>query len=582
LVTFAIVAGLAAAGFAGYSRYVDSTDYLAHAITDSELPGDRIAAIDRLSGRDEPAVVPALVRALEDRDVDVRVKALERLEVRRPAAIVPALVRIATDGEFPHDRVWAVRQLADRNDPSILPALVRASDDRHPTVKVAALERRVARRDPAVVAALVAALVPTPDDRAVPRAAAKLLGQLPAGQAFNPIMEALPAQHDPDVIDELVAALGRFGDTRAAPAMLAAVNQLDNPSLLRERIIKAIATLPPSASAALVGALGSFEPATRNNAALAAAAFVASHPETAGAFVAPVLRTIEDPSRMVQDAAWEALYAVIRALGKAGGPAALPALQAILAANPSGGTVTKSLWTSPGPEIFGAALADVGADAFPFVLKLGREWLSIEVVALSEFARRQPALRAKAVDALVALAMRGSPAQHDALLALFEFSDRAVAAAVAPLLYEKDGELISIAAQLIFTASEDSRATVLDALRRNVNPRRIGRALATVAVERKPGWEAAAAALDAALKDNNLAVGSGAYSYFIAEQRVDAVAYLKSILSAQGDDVMAEALMNSGNDDLSANAEAWARAHGFQVISLPVSGASARRSWGGR
>jgi HEAT repeat protein len=575
LVTLVIVAALAAAGY-GYSRFVDSTDYLVRVVTNGTLPADRIGAIDRLAARQEPAVVPALARALDDRDDDVRVKALERLDARRAA--VPALVRIAIEGERPRDRRWAVGQLADRNDPSILPTLVRASDDRDATVRQAALEQRAARRDPALMAALVAALAWPPAEGfdAVPRTAARLLGQLPAEQAFDPIMQALPTQHDADVIDKLVAALGRFGDARAAPAMLAAVDQLDHPSLGRERIIKAIATLPPKASAALVGALTASEPAARGNAALAVADFVTSHPETAGAFVAPVLKAMHDPSGMVKGAAWQALYAVIRALGRAGGPAALPALQTIFAAIPYGG-----LRTSPGLEIFGAALADVGADAFPFVLKLGLEW-SIEISALSEFARRQPALRAKAIAALVDLAVRKLPEQRTALLALFEFRDGVAAAAVAPLLQEPDREIAALATRLIFMASAQGRALVLDAFHRDVNAAAIAGGLADTAIKREPGWEAAAAELDAALKDNNLAAGSGAYRYFIDGQRVDAVAYLKLSLSQHGDAAMAEALMNSGNTDLSAYAQAWARERGLEVISLPARESDSRPSWGGQ
>jgi len=77
--------------------------------------------------------------------------------------------------------------------------------------------------------------------------------------------------------------------------------------------------------------------------------------------------------------------------------------------------------------------------------------------------------------------------------------------------------------------------------------------------------KAARAALDEALRRNDLVAGAGAFGYYITQGRAEAVAFLIAALEAHGHRRMANGLLNCGLPALHDAAAAWAKAHGFSI-----------------
>jgi len=81
-----------------------------------------------------------------------------------------------------------------------------------------------------------------------------------------------------------------------------------------------------------------------------------------------------------------------------------------------------------------------------------------------------------------------------------------------------------------------------------------------------------------ALKDKNLEIIAGAYSFFIHRGEADTEAILIEALNEYGDNGMATSYLNCGNSQLEQAAHTWATSHGYTITEFPIGGDSL--SWG--
>ncbi len=253
--------------------YINSTEYLVGVI-DGKDPGvSKVAAIDQLANRQEPAILPALSRALDDlhsnvrskavealakrddpavlpplihamsdRDADVRWAAVEALAKRDDPAGVPALVH-ATSNDWAPVRKWAIEHLPDRRDPTITSALLQAAEDKDRLVREAAFDQLRTRKAPEALSVFVGVLDSA--DTLDRLAAARNLGKLASPEALNALIEALPRQDDPFVIEAFAQALSAMQDARAVPPLLVALTSAKKGKGGAFYLAKAIVELEP-------------------------------------------------------------------------------------------------------------------------------------------------------------------------------------------------------------------------------------------------------------------------------------------------------------------------------------------------
>jgi hypothetical protein len=356
---------------------------------------------------------------------------------------------------------------------------------------------------------------------------------------------------------------------------LLAKMQSANDAAAKEDLAKQIAGLPPSTGVAaiLMEALEKRRGLGCGETARAIRVFISERPDAAAQFAAPLLKAAKS-DHSFPETCYFALPQVIKSVGKTRGPDALPALIAILHDPP------KTPNGVPSDEVsktLGFALAELGPDIVTQLWDRRNEWgqfgsLSL-IVALYETTKRNPDLRSDAVKRLLS-EMMPPTVEREAIViaaasALKEFQNPAVAAAMIPALQSEDRPVVTRVATDIFGISDEARAAVLDAFRREKTTAAIASALSAVARLKSPGWEIAVEVLNAALASNNLVAGNGAYWYFLSERRVDAIDYLKAVLSAHGGREMAEDMLNSGNRSLSDAAKAWARDHDYRIETTP-------------
>jgi adenylate cyclase len=83
-----------------------------------------------------------------------------------------------------------------------------------------------------------------------------------------------------------------------------------------------------------------------------------------------------------------------------------------------------------------------------------------------------------------------------------------------------------------------------------------------------------------ALHNKDIIVIAAAYKFYIEEGIKDSLPHLVKALNTSGDKSMAEAYLNSGNNQLRSAAIDWAESHGYRVNNFPGSGVGGRTKWG--
>jgi len=132
----------------------------------ADLPDtDKIAALQKLIGIDDPIVMDVVMMALNDDNPDIRELALDVIMNVDDPAVIPAVVK-ALDDDNPDIREYALDALMEVDDPRINDALLKALDDENVDVRDNALNIMLYISSPNVLDALAKAITdPDPDIR---------------------------------------------------------------------------------------------------------------------------------------------------------------------------------------------------------------------------------------------------------------------------------------------------------------------------------------------------------------------------------------------------------------------------------
>ncbi|HET7075937.1 MAG TPA: HEAT repeat domain-containing protein [Chloroflexia bacterium] len=276
-----------------------SVEELITALQDKDFGARRVAAL-ALGLRRDPRALDALIAATRDRSQWVRQAAVQALGQLRDARALPAL-RARLDDPARDVRRSVATALGKIRDPQAADALTLAlADPWWRVVESAEKGLRTLKATPRV-AVLIDLLGQRDEHRQW--VAAHRLGELGDAQARDPLLRVAEDTAQPPLVrGEALKALARLGDTRAVPVALRVIQEAGG---------GVSAGMPPAAPTMLhvqaievVGALGD-------------------------ATATPVLvGQLDDGNAYVR-------YAAVQALGAAGTPESIPALERIQQTDPA-------------------------------------------------------------------------------------------------------------------------------------------------------------------------------------------------------------------------------------------------------
>jgi HEAT repeat protein len=190
----------------------------------------------------DPSTLGVLIDTLANSgDVDTRVHVAMSLDRFGDPRVVPALLRAMDD---PHDsvRAHATLTLGKLQDPAAFDALVKALKSQNGQTQVAAARALGERGDVQAVEPLIEALrTGQSQHQAFRWVVAEALGRLKDSRAAQPLIDSLERDPDPNMRGQAALALGVLGDPRAIEPLLAAFKV--NESLAAMRIAEALGNL---------------------------------------------------------------------------------------------------------------------------------------------------------------------------------------------------------------------------------------------------------------------------------------------------------------------------------------------------
>ncbi len=277
-------------------------------------------------GPEAKAAVPALTKALQSKDPEVRIAALIALgEIGKPSAVANSTIsQLLANDEIEGVRYAAAFALGSIGDnESATRALTASLDSENEFLRVAGAWAlaRLADEETSLIDKAVKIVVEgvTSDDPAVRDLAVRAMADknIPREVTRPAFRKALRGIKDPAQLDQIVVALASLGADAVPPC----VESLQSKSDLRLYAIKVLIRIGPEAAAAvpaLIGALQDEDAEIRKEAEFALGAV---GPEAAAATSALI--------KQLTDADADVRHAACYALGKIGPPAkmALPALR---------------------------------------------------------------------------------------------------------------------------------------------------------------------------------------------------------------------------------------------------------------
>lgn len=417
----------------------------------------RLAACELVRQAPTPKAIAALGRVLGDPDATVRLTAAAAIGIaERPESVTPLLGHL--DDPNPQVRVEVVLALARIGDPRAVFPLIGKVGDAVPEVREAVARALGDFGDPRATTALVLALRDAaPEVRVEALSALGRLGADEAELAIAPVLEEKTAD---EVRRAAIAALGRIGSERAVQTLVAAL-ATDDPnadtSPVREALVACGARAVPALEAALAAPPS---PGVATGAALTLGVMGATHATDA------IVAAMRRGALPVESA--------LRALGRLGDPAALPAVLELLteprsAVRRRAGETLLALLDPAHPdgrgiEPIAAALGDprTAPDERELLLRaLGRTGSPRAIAALAPFAKgKSLSLRMAALDALGVI---GPAGQDAALLGALSDENGAVRlrAAVALSRAAGEGSVAPLLERLAVAAEEDRGAVGL-------------------------------------------------------------------------------------------------------------------------
>jgi HEAT repeat protein/beta-lactamase regulating signal transducer with metallopeptidase domain len=296
------------------SRVTSAVPALMEALSDASVEV-RLAAVQSLGTLQDPRAIAALGKALkEDNDARVREAAAEALGEISDARAVPFLLDALKTERHAGVREEIVNALQEIDDPSAVPGIIAVIKDPSPAVRRAAVS---ALGDFEAQSALGAIMdLAKDDDVEVRRQVADALSDLENADALNTLI-SLSRDSDAEVRASAVGGLGNLEDSRALNPLLAALK--DPNSEVRSHAADAIHNIPDirTAPRALIDALADSDAEVRQQ-------------------VAHALGSIEDEAavpalkRALSDTNVEVRRAVAEALSEIRGVEAINALMALL------------------------------------------------------------------------------------------------------------------------------------------------------------------------------------------------------------------------------------------------------------
>ena len=287
---------------------------LVEALSDANV-AVRIAATESLGQLQDPRAIAALSKALkEDTDARVRQAAAHSLGEIDDARAVPALLDALKVEKVGGVRQQIVEALSEIDDPSAVSGVAAAARDPSVQVRRAVASALGEFEDPAGVSALVSMV--RDEDAEVRKEVAESLGEIENSNAIEALTILAKDAH-PDVRSNAINSLGNLEDMRTLPTLVAALkdehHDVRNHAADAIHNIDGIRTAPP----ALIEALRDPHRDVRQSAAHA----LGSIGDVAAV---PALK------RAVADGDVEVRRNVVEALKEIGGVEAMEALVALL------------------------------------------------------------------------------------------------------------------------------------------------------------------------------------------------------------------------------------------------------------
>ena len=209
----------------------------------------------------EIRAVEPLIRALEDEDEDVRKNAAWALGEIRSAKAIEPLIQALRDRDK-GVRVSAVEALGKIGEPAVEP-LIQALRDEQESVRLGAVEALGEIRDARAIDPLIQTLKED-NSLAVQLSAAQALGKMRDKRAVEPLIHALKDEKR-DVRKSAAWALGEIRDKRAIEALIQALR--DKRSEVRKSAADALGKIGEPALEPLISALNDRDPNVQEGAA---------------------------------------------------------------------------------------------------------------------------------------------------------------------------------------------------------------------------------------------------------------------------------------------------------------------------
>ena len=218
-------------------------------LTASDLFSKKAGLLELEALRD-PSTLTAVRPFLDDPNPALRAQALATARAIQGAAAIPLLTDALARDRSEIVRRQAANELHELRDPSTVPALTSALQDRRVTVRIAAVEALGAMHDQSVTPAIIEQV--RSRDAELRRSSLDALGTLKDSQA-KPVMIKRARDRDVNVRRAAVQALARLKDPSTVPVFIRALRDKDD--TVRKLAMKALGGLVTNASLPDVGRL---------------------------------------------------------------------------------------------------------------------------------------------------------------------------------------------------------------------------------------------------------------------------------------------------------------------------------------
>ena|GEM_PF-363128 len=369
------------------------------------LPLPRLLKVKLAEITKSDAAIPALIKALEDSNFDIRYSAVIVLEKIGSDAAIPALIKALEDSNF--DIRYSVAGALRRIDSDVaVSVLIQALENSYSDVRRIAASALGQIGSDAAIPALIKTLEQS--DYRMRRIAASALGQIGSDAAIPALITALENSNS-NIRWRAASALGQIGSDAAIPALIKALE--DPNSDIRWRATEALAKI---GSDAAVTALIKSDFEVRISAVNALAKI--------GSDVAIAALT-----KFLEDSNYEVRISAVNALAKIGSDVAIAALTKFLEdSNYEVRISAVNALAKIGSDAAIAALTKVLKDSNFYVRKIAAEALGkigsdVAVTVLIKTLKHSDSdVRSRAAEALGKI---GSDAVVPALIKALEHSD---------------------------------------------------------------------------------------------------------------------------------------------------------------